>query len=385
MQIPAPAPTNKNKPPILLPRLKVLHIISGDLWAGAEVQAYTLLTSLKDRCDLHVVLMNDGELAQKLKQANIATEIIDEQQTSAPGIIRKLIRVIKTLKPDLIHTHRQKENILASIANLAANILPWRRIKSLRTTHGAPEHSAKGVKRIIIWLDNILGRYTQDAVIAVSQDLARKLANTLPARHIHTIENGIDSHRLNKLSPAPDIRAQAEDHIHIGIVGRLEPVKRVDLFIQTAKQLLSPGQKHKLKFHVIGDGKLKHDLILQAQQLGINNAIVFHGHRTDSTAAIAALDIIIMCSDHEGTPMTALETLALGKPLVAHNVGGLQDILADYPELLIDQHTPEGYSKCLLQLFDQPINTQLKRLYTCEENAARTLELYRNLTSENVE
>ena len=384
MQTSATPPINNDQPPILLPRLKVLHIISGDLWAGAEVQAYTLLTSLKDRCDLHVVLMNDGELAQKLKLANIATEIIDEQHTSAIGIIGKLIALIKTLKPDLIHTHRQKENILTSIANLAANVLPWRRSKSLRTTHGAPEHSATGLKRIIIWLDNIAGRYAQDAVIAVSQDLAGKLANTFPARHIHIIENGIDSNALNRLTPAPDIRAQAEDHIHIGIVGRLEPVKRVDLFIQTAKQLLDAKQKHKLKFHVIGDGKLKNDLTMQAQQLGISDAIAFHGHRTDSTAAIAALDIIIMCSDHEGTPMTALETLALGKPLVAHCVGGLREILADYPELLIEQHSPEGYSRCLLQLFEQPIYTQLKRTYTSEENAARTLQLYQKLTSRDV-
>lgn len=385
MQSSATPPINNDKPPILLPRLKVLHIISGDLWAGAEVQAYTLLTSLKDRCDLHVVLMNDGELAHKLKLANIATEIIDEQQISAIGIIRKLIALIRTLKPDLIHTHRQKENILTSLANLAANILPWRRIKSLRTTHGAPEHSAKGLKRMIIWLDNLAGKYAQDAVIAVSQDLARKLMNTFPEQHIHIIENGIDCNALNKLTPAPDIRAGAEDHIHIGIVGRLEPVKRVDLFIQTAKQLLNPEQQHKLKFHVIGDGKLKNALMLQVQQLGIGDAIVFHGHRTDSTAAIAALDIIIMCSDHEGTPMTALETLALGKPLVAHSVGGLREILADYPELLIVQHNPEGYSRSLLQLFDQPVRTQLKPIYTSDENAARTLQLYRTLTVGDVE
>jgi L-malate glycosyltransferase len=384
MQTSATTPIDNNKPEILLPRLKVLHIISGDLWAGAEVQAYTLLTSLKDRCDLYVVLMNDGELAYKLKLANIATEIIDEQQTSGIGIIHKLTTLIKTLKPDLIHTHRQKENILTSIANLAANILPWRRIKSLRTTHGAPEHNTKGLKRIIIWLDNIAGKYAQDAIIAVSHDLARKLINTFPPRHIHIIENGIDSNTLNSLTPAPDIRAQAEDHIHIGIVGRLEPVKRVDLFIQTANQLLSRNQQHKLMFHVIGDGKLKNDLMEMAQQLNLNEAIVFHGHRTDSTAAIAALDVVVMCSDHEGTPMTALETLALGKPLVAHSVGGLREILTDHPDLLVAHHTPEGYSRCLLQLFEHPIRTQLKRIYTSEENADRTLQLYRKLTNKIV-
>ncbi len=381
MQTHATAPSNNDKPAILLPRLKVLHIISGDLWAGAEVQAYTLLTSLKNQCDLHVVLMNDGELAHRLRQANIAVEIIDEQTMSGAQIIGKLIGVIKTAKPDLIHTHRQKENILASIANLAAAILPWRRIKSLRTTPGASEHSARGVKRIIVWLDNVIGRYVQDAVIAVSQDLARKLVSTFPAQHIKVIENGIDCEALNALTPAKDIRAHAEDSIHIGIVGRLEPVKRVDLFIQTAHQLLQAQQKHSLKFHVIGDGKLKPGLIQQVEQLGMGDTIVFHGHRTDSTAAIASLDLIVMCSDHEGTPMTALETLALGKPLVAHNVGGLSEILADYPELLVNNHTHEGYSKCLLQQLEQRTKTQLRRTYTSTENADRTLQLYLSLAN----
>lgn len=384
MQTTATTPIDNDKPAILLPRLKILHIISGDLWAGAEVQAYTLLTSLKDRCELYVVLMNDGELAQKLQSSGINTQIIDERQISGIGITLKLIAIIKTVRPDLIHTHRQKENILASLANLAASILPRKRIKSIRTTHGAPEFNSKGLKRIIIWLDQILGKYAQDAVIAVSGDLANKLANTFSEQHIHTIENGIDSDSLNKLIPARDIRAQAEDHIHIGIVGRLEPVKRIDLFIQTANQLLRQNQKHKLMFHVIGDGKLKNDLMAMAQQLNINEAIVFHGHRTDATAAIAALDIVVMCSDHEGTPMTALETLALGKPLVAHNVGGLSEILAEHPKLLVDDHSAEGYSACLLQLIEQPVRTQLNRIYTSGENAMRTLHLYRKLTIRNV-
>lgn len=377
-------PSSNDSPAILLPRLRVLHIISGDLWAGAETQAYTLLTSLKDRCELHAVLMNEGELAHRLRLAGISTQIIDERSTSGIGITRQLIAIINAVKPDLIHTHRQKENILASIANLAASILPWRRIKSVRTTHGAHEHNAKGFKKIIIWLDRALGIYAQDAVISVSKDLTRKLSNAFPVQHIHTIENGIDSEALNKQPPAQDIRENAEDHLHIGIVGRLEPVKRVDLFIQTAHQLLSSEPQLKLKFHVVGDGKLKDDLMVLAAQLGIDGEIVFYGHRSDSTAAIAALDIVVMCSDHEGTPMTALETLALGKPLVAHNVGGLSEVLAEYPQLLVDDHSANGYSAHLRHLFKNPIHTNLKAIYTSKENAERTLQLYLRVTHKHV-
>lgn len=385
MQTPPSMPTDNHRPAILPPRLKVLHIISGDLWAGAETQAYTLINSLKDQCELHVVLMNDGELAHRLRLAGITTQIIDERTTSGIGITRQLIAILKTIKPDLIHTHRQKENILASLANIATSIFTGRRIKSVRTTHGAPEHKAKGPKKIIIWLDRALGIYAQDAIISVSKDLARKLMKSFPKRLIYVIQNGIDNEALNNIPPAKDIREGAEDHMHIGIVGRLEPVKRVDIFIHTAKKLLCSEKRQMLKFHIIGDGKLKKDLMAMATQLGVDKEVVFHGHRNDSTAAIAALDIVVMCSDHEGTPMTALEALALGKPLVAHNVGGLSEILADYPQLLVDNHNPDGYGAHLLDLCKTPIHTTLHPAYTSKENARHTLQLYFKVTNRAVE
>ena len=380
MQATAITPNPNDEKLILPSRLKVLHIISGDLWAGAEVQAYTLLTSLPKECELLAVLMNHGELEQRLLAAGINTRVIDERSSTSLKIIRELTILIRHFAPDIIHTHRQKENILGTLANLIASPFTrtgsWRRIKSVRTTHGAPEHNVSGVKKLQLWLDRFCGKYLQDAIIAVSNDLATKLNTNFPRSKIHVIENGIDVEKLRQAVPASDIRAGHEQAFHIGILGRLEPVKRIDLFIHTAQQLLADAPTDQIRFHIVGDGKLYNELIAMTDALELKQYIVFHGHRTDPAQVMAALDMVVMCSDHEGTPMTALETLALGKPLVAHKVGGLTEILSGNSELLVTDHCPEGYSTAILQLMQQPPKVQLKAIYTSNTNAARVLTLY---------
>lgn len=381
MQATAPTPNPIAEKLILPFHLKVLHIISGDLWAGAEVQAYTLLTSLPKECELFAVLMNHGELEQRLIAAGVKTVVIDERSHSGFQITSQLVTLIKQFRPDIIHTHRKKENILGSLANVLASKNPWRRTKSVRTTHGADEHTSHGLKKLVTKLDNFCGEHLQDAIISVSKDLAAKLQRTFSQRKIHVIENGVDIEKLRTADPAKDLRKDYENHTHIGIIGRLEPVKRVDLFIQVAHQILAApiADLPKVRFHIIGDGKLKDELVTLTICLGIADDIVFHGHRSDSIEAIAALDIVIMCSDHEGTPMTALETLALGKPLIAHNVGGLREILSENSDLLVDEHTPASYSAKIIELIKKPRPTALNEIYTSAFNARRTLSLYQTI------
>lgn len=380
MQPTAATPNPNQNAVILTSRLKVLHIISGDLWAGAEVQAFTLITTLANQCDIHVALMNHGELEERLKYAGINTSVINEQHLSSLTITRQLSTLIRSFQPNIIHTHRQKENILGSLANVIANKSFFNRTPSLRTTHGAQEHKIAGLKNLIPWLDNFCGRHLQDAVISVSNNLKEQLKHVFPEEKIHVIQNGVNTEELSKTRPAEDIQTPEDNRFHIGIIGRLEPVKRVDLFIHTAQEVILQEPNLKVRFHIIGDGNLKNDLGLLAQQLNIEDQIIFHGHRSDSTKAIAAMHLVIMCSDHEGTPMTALEALALGKPLIAHNVGGLSEILSEYPELLVDQHTPHAYSSKILHFLLNPIIPRLKSNYSNQQNAMNTLALYRSLS-----
>lgn len=361
-----------------LSQFRVMHIISGDLWAGAEVQAFTLLKYLHPCVSLHVVLMNEGELAVRLRALNIQISILPESQLSVLVMFKSLVGLIKDFRPHIIHTHRQKENILGCLANLIAFPLASNRPKSLRTTHGAPEFKVTGKQKLQVWLDAFVGNHLQQAVIAVSDDLAKKLTHAFPKERIHVIYNGVDCNDLDANRAIADFKHINPTHLHIGIIGRIEPVKRVDIFIQMAALLLeNPPVSQALFFHVIGDGRLRAEMQALAVSLGVAENLQFHGQRSDMAACVASLDVIVMCSDHEGTPMTALESLALGTPLVAHDIGGLHELLQFHPDFLVQEHHPlfyaESVARYLQHKYAVPV---LMEKYLAHNNAADVLNCY---------
>ena len=147
-------------------KLHVLHIASGDLWAGAEVMLYTLTKSLHSDLGVKttIILLNTGTLEQKLRDCGIAVHVIDESRFNSLQILKQLNKIIRHTMPDVIHTHRVKENILGSIA-ARLNGIP-----SIRTTHGAPESKPplfKLHKHLINFSDWMLARYCQKNIIAV--------------------------------------------------------------------------------------------------------------------------------------------------------------------------------------------------------------------------
>ena len=354
-----------------------MHIVSGDLWAGAEVQAYTLISALSTHCDIKVVLMNPGRLERELKKVGISTEVIDESQHSSLGIVFQLKRLMKAYNPDVIHTHRQKENVLGSLANRLTN-----RAVCVRTVHGASEFELRGIKQLKSKIDDWVGFHWQEGAIAVSDVLLADLNKRYGQDKTVVIPNGIDSQRLKDNAQTIELIENHSSYQHIGLIGRLEPVKRVDIFLNIAKAMLEdqPGAKP-LMFHVIGDGSLKTPLEKKSQEMNLDERVVFHGHRDDIASCIQSLDALVMCSDHEGSPMTALEALALGKPMVAHKVGGLVDMLAKYPECLVTEQTHGAFRDALLYVLDKrnPLQISLPEIFTAKNNADSTLQFYTNI------
>ncbi|MDB6063077.1 MAG: hypothetical protein JWM78_3180 [Verrucomicrobiaceae bacterium] len=370
------------------PKLKVLHIASGDLWAGAEVQLFTLLSQLRDgnAIEPHAALLNDGELARKLRDKNIAITVIDETKLNGLQILWRLRKLMIDLRPNVIHTHRQKENVLGVIANLLAA-----RIPSVRTCHGAPEHTPKGLlnfhRRIFYLFDFWCGKYFQDRIIAVSQDLKNKLTAIFPAQKVVLVENGIDVEVVRASIKPVDFRLNASNTVHVGIVGRLQQVKRVDLFLDMAALLLQQAPEINWHFHVIGDGPLRQRLTQQAATLDVTGQVTFHGHRPDSTSCLAGLDVLVMCSDHEGLPMTVLESIAVTTPVVAHAVGGLTNLLHnDAFGILVTDHLPQAYASAVVGLLHvnrfpaTNIGQQsMPSRYLASSNAEAACKLYRGL------
>ncbi len=329
--------------------LRVLHVASGDLWAGAEVQAFTLMSHLVQmpRTEVGAVLLNEGTLADRLRSIGVWVCVLDEGKNSSAGIFIRLRGVLLGWKPDVIHTHRQKENILGSLANRSCQNVP-----SVRTVHGASEHVAAvgwaGTRhRMVVGLDQWCGRTLQHRVIAVTQALGTILKDEFSQEKVTVVENGVDFEQVRRDMTAAEFRKAEPDATHIGIAGRLVKVKRMDLFLETAALLLRERPEHNWRFHVFGDGPMRSSLQKLSQRLQLGQKVVFHGHRQDIATCVGGLDALVICSDHEGMPMIALEAAALDVPTVAHAVGGLVEVVPE--EFLVARHDACGYRDGILR------------------------------------
>jgi glycosyltransferase involved in cell wall biosynthesis len=307
--------------------LRVLHVASGDLWAGAEVQLFHLLCSLRRRTEVTVeaAILNPGKLADRLREQGIPVSLFDERRMSSVAIGKALVRIARTRDVQVIHTHRTKENILGTIAALCS---PYG--VALRTAHGRPEHGiGRFGKRLILNVADRLAARFQRATIGVSAELCGYLRQAFPGRPVYHIPNGIDPDlvRQEALLPCSYPRSDA---FTVGFLGRLVPVKRVDVFLEMARVLCTraPGS---FRFAVAGDGPLERTLRAKASELGIESAVDFLGFQQNSAALLSRMDCLVLTSDHEGMPMVVLEALALGVPIVAHSVGGLPELLTGSP------------------------------------------------------
>lgn len=369
--------------------LKILHLASGDLWAGAEMQLFTLVRSLSRRGDLSigVILLNHGELEQRLLDAGIEVLVLDESSLRTDRLLAALVRHIRRINPDVIHTHRFKENVLGSLAGLFCG-----RVKSIRTTHGASEFKVPWWRlpaSLFHFLDWLAGRYYQDRIIAVSEDLADKLATQFPRNKIEVVVNGIDLSAFVGIDTSCPFPPGNEAVFHVGLVGRLVPVKRVDLFIDIAECVaqMDPGREY--RFHVIGDGPLHSELEALSSNSLAANTISFEGHQKNIFSWIKHIDLLVMCSDHEGLPMTLLEAMALGTPIVAHAVGGINTLLDNGNcGVLIPDQSAHAYAKEILRLADNSAGrdelreqaaTRVATAYSAERNADAVKTIYTHL------
>jgi len=369
-------------------KLRILHIASGDLWAGAEVQAFTLISHLVriPNTEVATVLMNEGTLANKLRSIGVPVYMLDEQKVTSAWIFGCLCATLRTWRPDVIHTHREKENIIGSLANR----LCWN-VPSVRTIHGGREDSRltgrEGARRQVIHaLDRWCGSALQQKIIAVTRELGVQVRSEFPAEKIVVIENGVDIAAVRAEKGIAEFRAGEPEVTHIGIVGRLVQVKRVDLFLETAAALLRQFPLRGWRFHVFGEGPERFRLEGVSQRLQISDNVTFHGHRLDIATCMAGLDVLVICSDHEGLPMTALEAIALQVPTVAHTVGGLVEVVPR--EFLVARHEVAGYRDGILRVLcpdgrviaEKHASAILKR-FSAQRNAERIYALYEQVTA----
>lgn len=274
--------------------------------------------------EVRVALLNDGMLAEKLRAEGVVTTVLDEQQHGGVWICRALVRMCREFRPGVVHTHRKKENILGAVAARLTGA------KSLRTVHGWTEFPRLGLhvpKHLWRCLDVAAGRYLQDRIVAVSADLRQRLLPMFGAGKLSVVENGIDLGAVRSARNAPASLPGEPGAKRIGIVARLVPVKRHDRFVEAASLLLGDGRTD-YHFYIVGDGPQSGAIKSLIGQSGHGDRFHMLGFREDVLQVMAALDALVVCSDHEGTPMAVLEAAALAVPIVTVPLPSIAAVLA---------------------------------------------------------
>jgi glycosyltransferase involved in cell wall biosynthesis len=252
---------------------------------------------------------------------------------------------INKFQPQIVHTHGAKPGVLGRLAAHRSNVPVI-----VHTFHGHVFHSyfsgfiSKSIVRIEQWLAGF-----SSAIVAISETLKEELTNKYniaSANKIKLIRLGIDTTQFYDEDGSKRTQFRNEfnlsnDKIAIGIVGRLVPVKNHRLFIETAAQVLkTKGSSHTLQFFIVGDGVGRTSLqqLIHSKQLKFANAgsadessanFIFTSWRKDMDAVYAGLDIIMLTSLNEGTPVSIMEAMAEGRPVLSTNVGGISELITN--------------------------------------------------------
>jgi glycosyltransferase involved in cell wall biosynthesis len=319
---------------------RVLHVFSGDLWAGAEVMVANLLEQLSLDPTLEVIAvgLNEGTLTRRLAAQGIETHVVTEGVRSFVGLALELASRLRGRRVDIVHAHRYKENLLATVV---APMLGARR--KVTTVHGVAEKAGRGSLRggVAAAMDRLAIRRSFDAVVAVSAEMRTILLGRYGVRpeRIRLIYNGVD------LPLEWDAGERSEPReVHIGTVGRLVPVKGYRLFLEFAAQLRRrhPG----VRFSILGDGPMMAELSSEAARLGIRESVTFLPPRADPHAYYRDVDIYVNTSLHEGLPLSVLEAMACGRPVVAPRVGGIPEVVVDGQHgFLVDRRDPAAFAE----------------------------------------
>lgn len=373
--------------------MRICHIMSADLWAGAEVQVAASAAYLVRRpgVSLNAVLLNNGRLATELCKLGVDVTIVDERKHTAPKILSTLTRILKEKKPDLVHTHRYKDSVLGAVAAKLAGV-PY----VVRTVHGLTEPMT-GWSRMKFRAYEALDRATlqcmADLVIGVSKGIADTLAQSgyRPTMLTH-IHNGIDLGQMTPIQASADVRRELgldDASLVIGAVGRLSPVKGHASFLDAAKLILQ--EEPRARFLLVGNGPLQRQLRAQAAQLGLGDACLFLGDRADVYDLVAAMDVFVLPSLNEGIPMALLEAMALNRPVVATDVGGVPEVLEHrVTGLLVSPADPRGLADACLNLLANPawagrLGQQARHAvesrFTLERSGRELVEAYRSVAA----
>ncbi len=273
--------------------------------------------------------------------AGVRVLALKRQSTYAIWSWLPLVRLLRRERIDILHAHKFRSNVWAAVLGTLMRV----------PVVVAHEHGWERPS----WVVRLLNRWVVtkgcDEVLAVSGAERRRMIEVdgIPPERVNLMPNGIPN--LTQ-TVGRDIRKELQIPPHspiIGSVAVLRPEKALEVLIEAAGIVVS--QRADAVVLIVGNGPEDEKLRSLVESLGLEKAVLLIGERSDIADLVGTIDIAVCCSDREGSPLSVMEYMAAGKPVVATNVGGLPEMVEDSVNgLLIERRDAKALADAILRL-----------------------------------
>lgn len=337
---------------------RILFLIDDLKIGGAEQVVVNLVTGLpKEEFIPTVCALEGGPLIQVLKERGIDTFIINKKYPFDFGFLLFLINLIKKRGIQLIHTNLLVSSIYGWIA---AKLL---KLPVVITIHGENIFNLQHGGNIFPFIVR-----HSDSLIAVSYQLRAYIDEYRKIKNAKVVYNGIDTDRFNGNLSRTKVRAGLgllPDDLVIGTVGGLRPAKNHSVLFSAFKKVKEVNSR--IKLMIVGDGPLFESLRSLVRSLKLEESVLFTGERRDIPELLTVMDIFVLPSLFEGLPISLIEAMASGLPVVASRVGGIPEVIEKNNGILVQPDDTEGLKDALLTL----LNDEETRIAMGKENRKR--------------
>jgi glycosyltransferase involved in cell wall biosynthesis len=304
--------------------IRLVQVIPSLRCGGAERMVVNLMAHLDSRRirSAAVVLgpREDGALEQALRDRGFDVRFLNKKAGFDPGVIVRLRKIVRCIRPDVVHSHLCLHYVLPALVGLPA-------VRQLTTVHlpGDTRYS-----RVVHPLTRLAFRCGV-VPVAVSGEVAAWVRRVCDVADCRVIPNGIpvSEYRLPCGSRHAWRRAQGLDDADVVFVcvARLEPQKNHALLLDAFARAL----RHEPHAHLFlaGDGSCRPELELRVRELGLTPQVRFLGQRADVSQVLGGADVFVLASRNEGNPLALMEAMAAGLPILATTVGGVPELVAE--------------------------------------------------------
>jgi glycosyltransferase involved in cell wall biosynthesis len=327
--------------------LRILFVLTGLAYGGAETQLVRLATRLKSRgWEVSVVsLMPPKAYVEDLEAAGIPVFSLNiRRKLPDPRPVLRLARIIRKWQPDVVHSHMVHANLLARIVRPLAPF-PVLICSARNIDEGGR------LREFLYRLTDPLCDLTTQVSQAGLERYVR--VGAVPRHKIRYIPNGVDTERFK---PNPEGRLKVRRELGVNgfvwlAVGRFDPQKDYPNMLQAFARVVR--ERSDTTLLIAGDGPLRKAMESMALDLGISGYVRFLGIRRDVSQLMTAADAYVMSSSWEGMPNVLLEASATGLPIVATDVGGNREIVLDgVTGFLVPPRNPEALARAMLRIMD---------------------------------